>query len=240
MTQILKEDYTMSETEIKNTEQTQAQTDAVDNTESPIEEKTFTQADLDKVVADRIARERRKFEKKYEGIDPEYYTELSAKAEKEKQDKLKAKGEFEQILKQQAEKSQAQINQLMNQVKTIKVDGSLLDTASKMKAVNPGQVSQLLKDQVTMNEAGDVEIVDPKTGQVRYNDKGEHLSISDLVSEFLTTNPHFVAATPAGSGATSKVGDVGSSEKFDVTKLDMSKAEDRKLYAEYRKQKGIR
>ena len=230
----------MSETEIKNTEQTQAQTDAVDNTESPIEEKTFTQADLDKVVADRIARERRKFEKKYEGIDPEYYTELSAKAEKEKQDKLKAKGEFEQILKQQAEKSQAQINQLMNQVKAIKVDGSLLDTASKMKAVNPGQVSQLLKDQVTMNEAGDVEIVDPKTGQVRYNDKGEHLSISDLVSEFLTTNPHFVAATPAGSGATSKVGDVGSSEKFDVTKLDMSKAEDRKLYAEYRKQKGIR
>lgn len=231
----------MSETE-QNTELTQAQpaetTDSVESTETEV--KTFTQADLDKVVADRIARERRKFEKKYEGIDPEYYSELSAKAEKEKQDKLKAKGEFEQILKQQAEKSQAQINQLMNQVKTIKVDGSLLDTASKMKAVNPGQVSQLLKDQVTMNEAGDVEIVDPKTGQVRYKDDGNHFSISDLVSEFLTTNPHFVAATPAGSGTTSKVGDVGSSEKFDVTKLDMSKAEDRKLYAEYRKQKGIR
>ena len=230
----------MSETE-QNTELTQAQpaetTDSVESTETEV--KTFTQADLDKVVADRIARERRKFEKKYEGIDPEYYSELSAKAEKEKQDKLKAKGEFEQILKQQAEKSQAQINQLMNQVKTIKVDGSLLDTASKMKAVNPGQVSQLLKDQVTMNEAGDVEIVDPKTGQVRYNDKGEHLTISDLVSEFLTTNPHFVAATPAGSGTTSKVGDVGSSEKFDITKLDMSKADDRAKYAEYRKQKGI-
>ena len=229
----------MSETEMKNTEQTQAHTDAVEHTESPIEEKTFTQADLDKVVADRIARERRKFEKKYEGIDPEYYNELSAKAEKERQDKLKAKGEFEQILKQQAEKSQAQIDQLMNQVKTIKVDGALLDTASKYKAVNPGQVSQLLKDQVKMNEAGDVEIVDPKTGQVRYNDKGEHLTVSDLVNEFLTTNPHFVAATPAGSGASSKVGDVGSSEKLDITKLDMSNPDDRKLYAEYRKQKGI-
>lgn len=230
----------MSETEMKNTEPTQAQTDAVDNTESPIEEKTFTQADLDKVVADRIARERRKFEKKYEGIDPEYYSELSAKAEKEKQDKLKAKGEFEQILKDTVSKKDEQINQLMNQVKTIKVDGTLLDTASKYKAVNPGQVSQLLKDQVKMNEAGDVEIVDPKTGQVRYNDKGEHLTISELVGEFLTTNPHFVAATPAGSGASSKVGDVGSSEKFDITKLDMSKAEDRAKYAEYRKQKGIR
>jgi len=229
----------MSETEMKNTEPTQAQTDAVDNTESSIEEKTFTQADLDKVVADRIARERRKFEKRYEGIDPEYYNELSAKAEKEKQDKLKAKGEFEQILKDTVSKKDEQINQLMNQVKTIKVDGSLLDTASKYKAVNPGQVSQLLKDQVKMNEAGDVEIVDPKTGQVRYNDKGEHLTISELVGEFLTTNPHFVAATPAGSGASSKVGDVGSSEKFDITKLDMSRADDRAKYAEYRKQKGM-
>jgi len=231
----------MSETE-QNTELTQAQpteVEATATTEASTEAKTFTQADLDKVVADRIARERRKFEKKYEGIDPEYYSELSAKAEKEKQDKLKAKGEFEQILKDTVSKKDEQINQLLNQVKTIKVDGTLLDTASKHKAVNPGQVSTLLKDQVRMNEAGDVEIVDPKTGQVRYNDKGEHLSISELVSEFLTTNPHFVAATPSGSGTTSKVGDVGSGEKFDITKLDMSKADDRKLYAEYRKQKGI-
>ena len=231
----------MSETDnIQNTEQTQAQTAEVESTEAQIEAKTFTQADLDKVVADRIARERRKFEKKYEGIDPEYYNELSAKAEKEKQDKLKAKGEFEQILKQQAEKKDAQISQLLSQVKNIKVDGALLDTASRLKAVNPGQVSQLLKDQVQMNEAGDVEIVDPKTKQVRYNDKGENYTISNLVEEFLTTNPHFMAATPTGSGTSSKIGDVGSSEKLDITKLDMSNADDRKVYAEYRKQKGIR
>ena len=166
----------MSETDnTQNTELTQApveDTPSVATTES--EAKAFTQADLDKIVADRIARERRKFEKKYEGIDPEYYSELANKAEKEKQDKLKAKGEFEQILKQQAEKSQATIDTLLNQVKTIKVDGSLLDAASKFKAVNPGQVATLIKDQVKMNEAGDVEIVDPKTKQVRYNAKGEH------------------------------------------------------------------
>lgn len=230
----------MSEAETQNTEPTQAQTAEVESTHAETEAKTFTQADLDKVVADRIARERRKFEKKYEGIDPEYYTELSAKAEKEKQDKLKAKGEFEQILKDTVSKKDEQINSLLSQVKTIKVDGTLLDTASKLKAVNPGQVSTLLKDQVQMNEAGDVEIVDPKTKQVRYNDKGEHLSISELVSEFLTTNPHFVAATPTGSGSESRIGDVGSGEKLDITKLDMSNAEDRQRYAEYRKQKGIR
>tara|TARA_Y100000004_G_scaffold158366_1_gene184618 strand:- start:507 stop:1208 length:702 start_codon:yes stop_codon:yes gene_type:complete len=233
----------MSENMETNTEQTQAQTaevEATESTEASTEARTFTQADLDKIVADRVSRERRKFEKKYEGIDPEYYTELSAKAEKERQDKLKAKGEFEQILKETVSKKDEQIGALLNQVKTIKVDGNLLDTASKFKAVNPGQVTQLLKDQVQMNEAGDVEIVDPKTQQVRYNDKGEHMTISELVGEFLTANPHFVSATPSGAGSESRVGDVGSSEKLDITKLDMSKADDRKLYAEYRKQKGIR
>ena len=232
----------MSENMETNTEQTQAQPAEVETTESTeasTEARTFSQADLDKIVADRVSRERRKFEKKYEGIDPEYYTELSAKAEKERQDKLKAKGEFEQILKETVSKKDEQIGALLNQVKTIKVDGNLLDTASKFKAVNPGQVSQLLKDQVQMNEAGDVEIVDPKTGQVRYNDKGEHMSVSELVGEFLTANPHFVSATPSGSGTTSKIGDVGSSEKLDIGSLDMKNPEDRKRYAEYRKQMGI-
>lgn len=230
----------MSETE-QNTEQTQAPVEAEAQAEATTETegKQFSQAELDRVVADRIARERRKFEKKYEGIDPEYYNELNQKAEKEKQDKLKAKGEFEQLLKQQAEKKDEQINTLMSQVKTIKIDGALLDAASKMKAVNPGQVSQLIKDQVIMNEAGDVEIVDPKTKQVRYKDDGNHFAVSDLVNEFLTTNPHFVSATPSGSGSQSKIGDVGSGEKLDITKLDMSNPEDRKRYAQYRKDNKI-
>jgi len=232
----------MSENMEQNTEQTQAPTTEVEataTTDTVTEDKTFTQADLDKIVADRVSRERRKFEKKYEGIDPEYYTELSSKAEKERQDKLKAKGEFEQILKETVSKKDEQIGSLLNQVKTIKVDGSLLDTASKHKAVNPGQVSQLLKDQVQMNEAGDVEIVDPKTGQVRYNDAGEHMNVSQLVTEFLTANPHFVSATPSGSGTTSKIGDAGGGEKLDISKLDMSKPSDREAYASYRKKAGL-
>lgn len=232
----------MSETDTQNTEPTQAPVEtteqSVESTEN--EAKTFTQADLDKIVADRISRERRKFEKKYEGIDPEYYNELSSKAEKEKQDKLKAKGEFEQLLKAQAEKKDEQINTLMTQVKTIKIDGALLDTASKYKAVNPGQVATLVKDQVKMNEAGDVEIVDPKTGQVRYKDDGNHMTIDDLTKEFLTANPHFVSATPSGAGTTSNIGDkAGSGEQLDVSKLNMSNPEDRAKYAEYRKGNGL-
>lgn len=228
----------MSETEnnTENTESTQAPAETTAETEA----KTFTQADLDKVVADRVSRERRKYEKKYDGVDIDQYQDLVQKAEKERQAQLKAKGHFEELLREQAEKKDAQINQLMSQVKNIKVDGSLLDTASKLKAVNPGQVATLIKDQVKLNETGDVEIVDPKTGQTRYKDDGNHLTVEDLTQEFLTANPHFVAATPAGAGTTSRIGDAGSSEKLDITKLDMSKPEHRKIYADYRKTNSIR
>jgi len=60
-----------------------------------------------------------------------------------------------------------------------------------------------------------------------------------LTKEFLTANPHFVEATPAGSGTTSKIGDAGGGEKLDISKLDMSKPEDRQRYADYRKKAGL-
>jgi hypothetical protein len=228
----------MSETETNKVENTEP-------TEAPVNEitedtgKNFSQADMDKVVQDRVSRVKRQYDKKYEDVDLETYHDLVQRQEKEKQDKLKAKGEFEKLLKDQADKKDTQIQSLLKTVQTIKVDGSLLDTASKYKAVNPQQVATLMKEQVKMNEAGDVEIVDPKTGQVRYNDKGEHLSVTDAVQEFLTANPHFVAATPSGAGASSKIGDVGSGEKLDISKLDMNNPADRKVYSEYRKKVGL-
>ena len=118
----------MSETDnIQNTEPTEALKDggmaeqAVSTDDSG---KNFTQADIDKVVSDRVARLKRQYDKKYEGVDVDTYNELVERQETEKQNKLKAKGEFEQILKAQAEKKDEQISQLLNTVKTIKVDGN--------------------------------------------------------------------------------------------------------------------
>ena len=233
----------MSETDIQNTESTAApvETDVVDtNVEAESKEKLFTQQDLDKIVADRVSRERRKYEKKYESVDVDTYHNMLTKAEKEKEEKLKAKGDFERILKDQAEKKDAQINQLMKTVETIRVDGSLVDEASKAGSINPQQVAKLLKDQVRLGEGGDVEILDPKTNQIRYKDDGTHMDIADLVKEFVTANKHFLAPTPSGMGSTSKVGDVGKAgEQLDITALDMKNPEHRKIYAEYRKKTGL-
>ena len=231
----------MTDMENKTAEPTEAQTQETEATasEQSTQEQKFSQADIDKIVADRIARERRKFEKKYEGVDVDQYKELTAKQEKEREDRLKAKGEFEKILKETVDKKDSTIQTLQSQISSIKVDGALVDTASKYRAISPNQVVKLLKEQVRLNESGDVEVVDAKTGQTRYGEDGTHLTIDSLVKEFITENPHFVAAGPAGSGSTSRVGDSGAGETLDISKLDMSNAEHRKIYADYRKKSGL-
>tara|TARA_Y100001973_G_C5171198_1_gene319179 strand:- start:215 stop:898 length:684 start_codon:yes stop_codon:yes gene_type:complete len=227
----------MSEAEnIQNTESTEAPVETAET-----QEKLFTQQDLDKIVADRVSRERRKYDKKYEGVDVDTYQDLMDKAEKERENKLKAKGEFEKLLKEQADKKDAQINTLLKTVETIRVDGSLVDEASKAGSINPQQVAQLLRSQVKLGEGGDVEITDPKTGQVRYKENGTHMTVADLVSEFITSNKHFLSATPSGMGTDgSRVGDKGNvGETLDISKLDMSKAKDRELYAQYKAKRDV-
>ena len=65
------------------------------------------------------------------------------------------------------------------------------------------------------------------------------MQVKDLVSEFLTTNPHFAAPSQSGTGSQSKVGGSSTSNEVDITKLDMSNPNDRAKYAELRKKQGI-
>jgi hypothetical protein len=89
-----------------------------------------------------------------------------------------------------------------------------------------------------MSDTGDVEVIDSKTGQTRYSDTGEALSVDGLVSEFLKSNPHFVQAGPAGAGSSSNT-KTDTPTNVDIAKLDMNNPDDRKVYAQYRKDKGI-
>ena len=109
----------------------------------------------------------------------------------------------------------------------------ILSAAAKYNAVNADQVKALLSNQVRMNADGDVEVVDSK-GSVRYNDKGEPIGVEDLVREFLDSNPHFVSAGASTTHSKSNSG-VANTGEFDLSKLDLSNAGDRKRYAEARK-----
>jgi len=199
----------------------QAQTAVEETTE------TFSQDAVNKIVAERLAKEKAKYEKKYSGIDLDHYNKLIEKEEKARQAELEKRGEFEALLKEQAEKFNSKIQQYQSELTSIKVDGTLLSEASNLKAVNPTQVSQLLRNQLKLNEAGTVDVIDPKTGQVRYNDQGEPIQVKNLVSEFLQANPHFVSAGPTGSGTGQGAGKQQAVIDNDISKLNMNNPEHR-------------
>jgi hypothetical protein len=188
--------------------ETQAETEtaAVESQET----KTFTQDELDRIVADRVAREQRKFDKKLSGVDIDEAKELLAQKEAAELERQKERGEFDNILKKTVEKKDMEIQSYKSKLQQTLVDGAILGAASNNNAVNPNQVSQLLKTNTRLSDDGNVEVLDDN-GTPRYNDSGDLLSVNEMVAEFLTVNPHMVKASQGGTGSQGNAG--GSTQK---------------------------
>ena len=208
-------------------------------TEQPKEqtpEKKFSEEQVNEIVKARLAKDRASMYNKL-GVDDLDTAINAVKLQKEAEEKSKIqKGEFEKILKEKSDESQKRISSLQSELRDIKVNKALLSSASRNKAINPDQVVELLKGNINLNESGNVEILD-KNGIARYNSKGELLTTDELVNEFLTQNPHFVSASPSGSGSVSNVDRSELSKPFNLSDLNMNNPADKKRYAEYRKQR---
>jgi len=200
-------------------------------TAQEIKEMKFTQEQLDKVISSRLEAERRKYEKKLQ-------EEEKQKAEILRQKQLeeaKTKQDLEKIMQERLSEKEKELNSFKEQIKKEKVDNSILSVASNNNAISPSQVVALLKDEVKYTDDGRIEVVD-NNSNVRYNAKGELLTIEERVKEFLDSNPHFRKGSLSGSGSQSAVG--GKTVKpFNLQDLDLTKPEDRKAYAEYRKKR---
>jgi len=211
----------------------------VQATETPKEEvkveetkqNTFTQEQLDNIIKTRLEAEKNKFEKKLQ-------EEESQKAELLKEQQLKeakSKADIEKIMQERLSEKEQELLKMKNQIKKEKVDNSILSVANREKSINAQQVVSLLKDEVKYTDDGRIEVVD-NNSNVRYNAKGELLTIEDRVKEFLDSNPHFRQGSLSGSGSQSAIG--GKTVKpFNLQDLDLTKPEDRKAYAEYRKKR---
>jgi hypothetical protein len=228
-----------AETAVNDTEQTVAPNEKQATTQETKQENLLSQDEVNRIVAERVQREKAKFEKKYSNVDLDLYNELVEKQEAQRQQDLEQRGEYEKLLKEQAEKFNSKINQYQTELHSIKVDGTLLNEASANKAINPQQVVALLKSQVRLNEAGGVDVVDTN-GQVRYDDNGNPLTPNNLVKTFLAENPHFVSAGPTGSGTGQGVGKQAPVVDNDISKLDMNNAAHRDQYREIMRAKGVR
>ena len=171
------------------------------------QEKMFTQDDLDRIVADRIGREQRKFDKKISGIDLDEAKALKAEKEALNVERMKERGDFDSILKKTVETKDLEIQNYKSKLQETLVDGAIVGAAGNSNAVNPEQVALLLKRSARLSEDGAVEVLDAN-GLPRYNGKGDLLTVSEMVSEFLTVNPHFVRASGGGTGSVGNAGGI--------------------------------
>jgi len=212
------------------------QEEVVEEVKETKEPKEDSQALIDKTIKDRLHRQKRRTLEDLGVSDLDEAKEIIARSkEAEEKRKLEA-GKFEEVRQSLVESHKKELQKLQDELRGEKIDKQLIQSASNNRAINPNQVKDLLKDNVRLNEEGKAEILD-KDGTTRYNKEGKPLSIDEFVSEFITQNAHFQVATPSGSGSVSNVGKVNA-QTFNLSDLDMNNPDDRKKYAELRKQRN--
>jgi hypothetical protein len=193
-------------------------------------EKFYSQQEVNDMMAGLKSSVTKKALKPYEDLgDPAELRQLRTEADSRQQEQQLKRGEFEKTLQEMASKKDSEILKRDIIIKEYKVNTPLVSAAAKYRAVNADQVKALLSNNVRLNNDGEVEVTDNK-GSVRYNDAGQPLLVDDLVREFLDSNPHFVAATPATAHSKSNVTN-NSIAEVDVSKLDMRLKEHRQIYA---------
>jgi len=200
------------------------------NTESQVETKTFTQEEVNELIGKRIAQ----VNKKFENVDLEEYNALKSLKEQVEEEKLINKEDFNGVLKKQKEKSEGEIHRLRSELKTIKIDGALIDAASKAKSVAPDHVAQLLRGQIKLGEDGNVMVTD-KEGKQRYTDNADPMTVHNLVEEFLSGNTYFKSAGPSGAGSTGNTNNADP-QSLDLAQLDLNKPEHREIYKKLKAQ----
>jgi hypothetical protein len=220
----------MTDTNIGNVDATEATTET--NTQA---EKSYSQREVDDMMARMKSSLSKKLLKPYEELgDPETIREVLTTHQKREQETALKRGEFDKVMSDLASKKDAEIQKRDAIIREFKVEQPLLSLASQYRSVNPEQVKQLLKPAVRLNAEGEVEVIDTKTGSVRYDDSGNPLTVDKYVKEFLDANPHFTSATPATTNTQSNVNNSGSGP-IDLKTLDLTRPDHRKIYAEARR-----
>ena len=220
-------------------QETMTATVDTDNTENNQATKTFTQDEVNAILAKTKSQLEKKLTSRYADLgDPDELRNIVDSYKKQQQEVALKRGEFDKVMSELASKKDAEIQKRDSIIREFKVEQPLLALAAQYRSVNPEQVKQLLKPAVRLNEDGEVEVIDPKTGSVRYDDNGAPLSVEKYVKEFLDSNPHFTAATPATTNTQSNV-DKSGAAPLDLKSLDLTRPDHRKIYAEARRQGRI-
>jgi hypothetical protein len=214
------------------TETGSVETGQIDNQEKqPV--RTFTQEEVNELIGKRVAQ----VNKKYDGVDVEEYKALKTLKEQVEEEQLIKKNDFDGLLKKQREKADSEIATLRNELESIKIDGALINAASKAKSISPDHVAQLLRKNLKLTDDGSVIVIDSE-GKPRYTDKADPMTVDNLVEEFLSSHQYFKAAGPQGTGSQGNTNNLDQ-QTVDLSKLDMNNPEHRKIFKQMKAQGKI-
>jgi hypothetical protein len=222
------------------TQQETSATEGTDTSQNEIQAttKTFTQDEVNAILAKTKSQLEKKYTSKYEELgDPDTLKQIVSEHQKIQQEQALKRGEFDRIIQELAAKKDAEIQKRDKVIESFKVETPIVDAAARYRAVNPEQVKALIRNQVRLSAEGEVEVLDDK-GVVRYDDSGKPVSVDSFVQSWLQSNPHFVSAAPATTNTKSNVTG-NATKKVDISKLDMKNPEHRKIYSDYRKTAGL-
>jgi hypothetical protein len=142
-------------------EQTQATENNVDKvtevsneTESKAESKAFTEDQVEAIVQRRLDRYKKTVSSKLDGLDLEEAKKLLEEKKQKEQELALQRGEFDKVLKETVSKKDSRISALESELQKIRIDETLINTASQLKAINPNEVKSLLRNAVKLNDSG--------------------------------------------------------------------------------------
>jgi hypothetical protein len=214
------------------TETGSVETGQIDNQEKQ-PTRTFTQEEVNELIGKRVAQ----VNKKYDGVDVEEYKALKTLKEQVEEEQLIKKNDFDGLLKKQREKADSEIATLRGELESIKIDGALINAASKAKSISPDHVAQLLRKNLKLTDDGSVIVIDSE-GKPRYTDKADPMTVDNLVEEFLSSHQYFKAAGPQGTGSQGNTNNLDQ-QTVDLSKLDMNNPEHRKIFKQMKAQGKI-
>lgn len=137
-------------------------------------DRTFSQADVDRIVQERLGRERQRFSD---------YEDLKAKAAKLDEIEAASKSELEKAT-ERASKAEQEAQQIREAANRRLVEAAVIAAATKAKVLKPEHMPRLID-----------------TGSVTVGDDGQVTGAEDAVTAFLEANPEYVGASARPGGA---------------------------------------
>ena len=119
------------ENNVEQTTETKVEEKVVEQTTEQPKLNSFTEEDVNNIVKQRLAKERASIYKKLDVEDLDTAIEAVANQKKAQEQSKIQKGEFEQILKEKSEEFNKKYTSLESELKDIKINKSLLSSASK-------------------------------------------------------------------------------------------------------------